>query len=70
MESETKDTEIVVDGDLGDSFVLRQEVVIPLSHITIHIHSIVTPRSIFEYDVKHTITKTSLILTIVFYSSN
>ena len=70
MESETKDTLVVVDGDCCDLFVLRQEVVISLSHLTIRSHKwIVTPCSILEYHVEHT-TTISLCLTIVFPSSD
>ena len=67
MESETNDIVVtVVDGDLGDSFVLRQEVVISLSHFTKQCHRIVTPCSILEYHVEHIIITSSLLLTIVF----
>ncbi len=70
MESETNDNAIVVDCDLGDSFVLWQEVVIPVIHITMIVcKCIVTPCSIFEYDVEHR-TSFSLLLTIVFPSNN
>ncbi len=70
MESETIDIVIVVDSDCSDPFVLWQEVVIPLAHITIPTYEcIVTPCSIVEYHVEH-ITINSLLLTIVFPSSN
>ncbi len=51
MESETIDTVIVVDGDFGDPFVLWQEVVIPLIHITMQCKCIITPCAILEYHV-------------------
>ena len=52
MESETLDKASIVDGDFSDPVVLRQEVVIPLLHCTIHSNRIVTPCSIVEYHVE------------------
>ena len=57
MESETIDNVTVIDGDSCDSFVLRQEVVIPVIHLIIIVYKwIVTPCSILEYHVERIIT--------------
>ena len=73
METETNDKPSVVDGDCSDPFVLRQEVVISVKHITkLTYECIVTPCSILEYHVEHkTITIIiSFFMSIVFPSNH